>query len=154
MLFNFGKTIAEIDVDRTREYYSNHGYINDCTCMGCKNYRKYTQECSPEISEYFRSFGIDNMNFIAEIIPFDMSRSEYIKRGGLHYSGFYHVVGKILTPHDFEPNDNSIKITDNFEISICDKPDLLSENFPKPALQIDIYAFIPWIVPDENIYLC
>lgn len=154
MLFNFGKTIAEIDVEHTREYYLKHGYINDCTCTGCINYRKYTQKCIPEILEFFRSLGIDNMNFIREIIPYDMNKSEYIKCGGLHYGGFYHIVGEILNPQEFEQHDTAIKVTDNFEIFLYDKPYLVPKDFPKPILQIEIMAFIPWIIPNENTYLC
>ena len=45
MIFNFGNAIADIDVERTRKYYSTNDSVNDCDCIGCKNYRAYIDNC-------------------------------------------------------------------------------------------------------------
>lgn len=153
MKVNFGKITVEIDADSTRAYYSSYDSTNDCDCTGCVNYREYTKQCDPAIPELLRSFGIDDLNYITEIIPYGSSRVDYDKYGGMTYGGFYHVVGKPLTAQQFTREDTEMIITDKFQLSLADRAVLVPEGFPQPVLQIEIWAKIPWVISCENDYL-
>lgn len=152
MTFVFGKVTADIDADATRLFYKSGNYINDCSCAGCCNFRAYAAGFDEKIKSVLSAFGIDDPNFIAEIIPFDTSAQEYEKRGGLVYGGFYHAVGK-TGGEKFKFEETAAKLTDNFEIFLSPDISLLPEGFPRPAVQIEIFAHIPWVIPEENTYI-
>ena len=142
MLFQFGDTVVEIDAEVTRKYYKSTNFLNTCTCLGCQNFRQWTKYCPPEVLEQFEKFGIDDMNQIAEIIPFGTKKEDYKRHNGMLYGGFYHVVGKII-----EPGVNSdMKLSDTFGIYVPEYTSPALPNFPKPILQIQVCAYIPWVI--------
>lgn len=152
MRFSFGEYTVEIDVAATREYYSREISENDCECLGCKNFRKFAEECPEEIKNAFAELGIDDMKCVYEIIPYDCDRADYEKSGGNLYGGFFPVVGKVVDAEPIIPNKSTRQITDRFEFYLskhCVKPD----DFPELALQIEIYARIPWLIVEENAYV-
>ncbi len=142
MLFHFGDTAVEIDAEATRNYYISKKYVNNCSCLGCQNFRQWTKYCPPEVLEQFQAFGIDDLNWIAEIIPFGTKSEDYRRHNGMLYGGFYHVVGKII-----EPSANSDwKMSDNFGIFIPEYTSPTLPDFPKPVLQLEVCAYIPWVI--------
>lgn len=142
MLFHFGDTIAEIDTEATRNYYHTTKYINTCACLGCQNFRQWTKYCPPEVLEQFQKFGIDDMNQITEIIPFGTKMEEYKRNNGMLYGGFYHVVGKIK---EYGVNSD-LTLSSNFGIFIPEYTSPSLPDFPDPVLQIEICAYIPWVI--------
>lgn len=153
MIFNFGNAIADIDVERTRKYYSTNDSVNDCDCIGCKNYRAYIDNCDYKIKEIFSSMGIDDLKCITEIIPYDELKQDYEKLGGNLYGGFYHVCGKIIENESNNLEDTKVIITDKYEIYLVENIALVPNDFPQPVLQIEIFAHIPWVIEEENEYL-
>ncbi|MBR0485757.1 MAG: hypothetical protein IJJ69_13450 [Oscillospiraceae bacterium] len=142
MLFHFGDTVAEIDAEATRNYYLNHNFTNDCVCLGCQNFRQWIKFCPPEVREQFQTMGIDDLNWIAEIIPFGTKPEDYKIHNGMLYGGFYHVVGRII-----ENGKNSDrKLSENFGIFIPEYTSPSLPDFPEPVLQIEICAYIPWVI--------
>lgn len=152
MKFTFGEYIAEIDVAATREYYRNDSK-NNCECFGCENFRKFAEECPEEIKQTFSELGIDDMKRVLEIIPYDCDQADYEKNGGNLYGGFFPVVGKVLGDAPLIPENSTRRVTDTFEFYLSDSVSIKPDDFPEPALQIEIYARIPWLIEAENDYV-
>lgn len=153
MLFEFNQMIVDIDVEATRKYYKQAEMINDCSCSGCRNYRQNMEQCNNNIKEFFSSLGIDNMNFITEIIPLDVSRDEYDKEHCIAYTGFYHIVGRIIENKKTKHEQEWIKLDTNFAVIVHDDIDFLPDGFPKPYLQVDISVYVPWVLDEHNEYI-
>ena len=164
-----------IDSAATRDYYTKHSAHNNCSCAGCKNFRKYLESIPAEVNGFFDAVGISDMGIISEIIPYAT-----LDDGMLLYGGFYHVVGKINnasvitqeipcyeTRTDNDGNKVLIKtgtinesrsetavkkLSDGFEIMFTDAASLVADDFPEPVLQIWITAHIPWVIDEENTY--
>lgn len=165
----------KIDESATREYYTAHREHNSCTCSGCENFREYCSSLSEEVRTFFQSCGIDDMRVIREIIPFCMTDD-----GLLFYGGFYHLVGTIengqtityeIPCYVSEKDDKGktiIKRTDtrmrthtqsdriaidsSFTVFFKDELDLIPDDFPDNAIQIEIEAHLPWVIDKENTY--
>lgn len=161
-----GYTI-DVDVEKTREYYSSKECVNDCDCTGCQNYRRYTEVCDDKIRTWFQQLGIDDLKYITEIMPYNTEND-----GRVFYGGFYHVCGEILKDSHGEENtleeeklekSNGIQkhsswlpgiilAEDYFEVFFSESCLLLSPDFPRPAIQIEISARIPWLIEAVNDY--
>ena len=142
MVFQFGNTLAEIHAEATRTYYTQTHYRHHCSCLGCQNFRQWTKYCPTEIQQQFHDFGIDDMNQIIDVIPFGTKMEDYRKHDGMLYGGFYQVSGEVI----HSGNNADWKLADNFAIFI---PEYLSPtlpDFPKPVLQIEICAYLPWML--------
>ncbi len=64
------------------------------------------------------------------------------------YIGFYHLVGRIIEKaerKDYTPLD------DKRAVAFTDKNDLLSKDFPQPAIQLDFDAWIPWVLDEATL---
>ncbi len=153
MLFRFKNIIVDIDAEATRKFCREHDMINNCACDGCENYRQWAAEhCSSAIREQFRQFGIDDMRVFWELgLPYT-DRAFYARHGKLHYWGWYHVIGCIpkLT------GDASRKVikdcsqpAEDFQIFPAFRAELVSPEFPRPVLQLDIQADIPWVLKES-----
>lgn len=152
MRFVFGDYTVEVDVEKTREYYRREMPENDCECSGCRNFRKYAEVCPEEIKRAFAELGIDDINYILEIIPFDCAKEDYDRNGGNFYGGFYAVVGELIGGEPIDSQKSTRRITSGFGLFLHDsmyKPD----NFPDPAFNINIEAWIPWLIDAENEYV-
>ena len=155
MIFRFGQTLLDIDVEATRKFYSERNLVNDCSCTGCENYRHYVENCAPAIKEMFRSMGIEDLRYISEIIPYGAGREEYQKSGRILYGGFYHVKGRVIQRGSEEMETSAVKLTEHYEIypPLEEGGALVPDDFPTPVLQIEIYAQIPWLISAENDYV-
>ena len=59
MIFEFGKSKVDIDVERTRAFYeSDTAGVIDCDCDGCRNYLKFCQRMTPKLKDFFDSMGV------------------------------------------------------------------------------------------------
>ncbi len=160
LIFEINQVVVNIDVEATRNYYAQVDRINDCSCSGCVNYRQYTKERNDKIKDFFSGIGIDDMNFITEIIPLDVSSDAYEQDHCIDYMGFYHVKGEIIEDKQSSLSqqeciqDNWEKIDENFYVTIHNEIALLPDGFPTPCLQLEIFAHFPWIADEENTYVC
>lgn len=158
MIFEINQVVVDINVEATRSYYAQVDRINDCSCSGCVNYRQYTKECNNKIKDFFTGIGIDDMNFITEIIPLDVTRDVYEQDHCIDYMGFYHVKGEIIENKKSLSQQECIqdkweKIDENFYVTIHNEITLLPDGFPTPCLQVEIFAHFPWVADEENTYV-
>ena len=117
MIFDLGDTVVDIDVNATREYYTKYNPINDCNCTGCKNFRQAIMNCSDNVKETFKSFGIDDMRYITEIIPWVNVNSNDSRNGLFWYQGFFHVKGEVVKEDkNVSKGEEGIIIDNNFKI--------------------------------------
>ena len=175
MVYTIDNCTINRDSAATRAYYTEHPAHNSCTCSGCKNFREYSKMFPAEVKDFFSSVGISDMRVIAEIIPHIT-----LDDGLLFYGGFFHVVGTMTNAPEFTQEvpcyESSTdadgkrtfvktgtekrtwyetafrKLTDSFEIMFSDSTALVPDDFPRPVLQLDINAHIPWVIDEENTY--
>lgn len=157
MIFEFPKFTLDIDVEKTRTYYNTADFVSEsCSCSGCRNYEQAVDLLPEKIISFFSQFGIE-MKKIREV---------YVNRTNaddtVFYGGFYHVCGKIIkgksawvavgknTKH--WKDKMAYAVTDDFKVSFGNDCSLLDENFPLPAIQVDISADMPWVLDEQNDY--
>ncbi len=146
MLFRFENTIADIDLEKTKSYHKIIYSPDYCHCSGCKNFKHWTKRCNPAIREAFRKIGIEDMRYFSELsYPIV---TEYQNQEAILYMGMYYVVGTIVHQPEnlIQPPEVFPELPDYFQYCISDKHDLVPDDFPRPALQLDFYAYLPWIV--------
>ena len=144
MIFTFSKFILDVDVENTKRYYHTAPLISvNCSCNGCRNYEKAIDFLPQEVISFFSQFGIDMKKAVPEIYPIYAPDENTVC-----YGGWYHICGKILKGKHTE-----IAVSDNFSVTFDAQCDLLcgllDNNFPLPALQLDIDATIPWVLTEK-----
>lgn len=154
MIFELGDYRLEIDVERTRAFYRDAGFLTeDCICDGCCNYLLAADGFPQEVKEFFGRLGVD-LKKAAEIIAWcaeDEGKS-------LFYGGFYHLCGRILNCVDcWEENgamsDKIYPIAEEYAVAFTEKVHLLEEGFPVPVLQMEIFFHhVPWLLDAKNGY--
>ena len=144
MKVDIGHFKLEVDVDRTREFYKTwHPITQDCDCASCKNYIKAIEVIPENVKHFFEKLGIDMYKEAEVMIPLK------VEDGKLMYSVFYHLVGKIMS---CENPKNSVEISDGFSVWFSNGCDLIPEQFPKPVVQMFLYAKLPWLLDEECNY--
>lgn len=152
MKIQFGQFSLDIDLDKTKDFYKNMGNVSDaCSCLGCINYEKAVDTLPKEIISFFTSIGID-MKKITEVYAMTTNPDSTVL-----YGGFYHLCGAILQGEDAYVNgmwdySKAYTISKDFYISFREKCDLVEEGFPKPVIQLEIVANIPWVLEETNVY--
>ena len=74
----------------------------------------------------------------------------------LYYSIIFHVVGTIIKSVDiYKPvgdsgyqliNENFYEIDKGFKVGFTTKADLVEKDFPRPCIQLEIEAYLPWVI--------
>ena len=157
MLFEFGQYQIDVDVEKTKTFYTKANVVSDgCSCDGCRNYERAIGTLSHEIISFFDKLGVD-MKKVCEVYV-NCKNSD----GTLLYGGFCHICGVLLLGENEWVSDSasashwedgkSFPITDSFHISFQKECSLLENEFPLPALQMEISANIPWVLPEDNRY--
>lgn len=157
MVFQFGQYEVDIDVQRTKEFYSQTESVGEtCPCDGCKNFECAVDALPKSVLTFFSDLGID-MKKICRCCVYCKNED-----GSLLYGGFYHACGvarkgdsawvKVNENLAYWENTLTFSISPNFHVSVRDKADLLEEGFPMPVIQLDILANIPWMLDTENTY--
>lgn len=152
MLFDFGKFRVDVDVESTKAFYLMHGktVLEDCGCVNCRNYYEAISQVSDKVKSFFSSIGIDPQKSPEATWWYtDGNRVAY-------YSLTFHVVGTIVNAVDiYRPvGDNSFEqilenyyeIDKGFKIGFTSKSVLLEKDFPKPCIQLEIDAHLPWVI--------
>ena len=152
MIFDFGNFRLDIDVESTKDFYRKHGktVLEDCGCVNCQNYYEAISKASDKVKTFFNSIGID---------PRKSPEATwwYTNEDGIaYYSIILHVVGTIIHAADiYKPtgdnsyqliNENLCEIDKNFKVGFTSKAVLVEKDFPKPCIQLEIEAYLPWVI--------
>lgn len=128
--------LLDIDLTATLRAYSETftfaGYP-DGNSVYCENFRAVYFYLPQAMLDALYQMGADP-SMPSEII-------EYIENpdGTHYYEAWYHIVGKLIREPKSGPADIPLTITN--------RRDLLPDNFPESAIQIDIFANLPWVLP-------
>lgn len=163
MIVQFGQFKAEIDVDKTQEFYKKMECVSKgCDCAGCRNYESAIDFLPDEVTHFFYSIGID-MKKISEVYVNTTNPD-----GTVFYGGFYHLCGKLLEGKsawveqwiekdtvrvDRWEHSKTYSVSKDFYISFQEDCSLVETGFPAPVLQLEIEANIPWVLKEKNTYL-
>ena len=160
MIFEFGKYILDVDVEKTRDFYNRVEKITDgCDCAGCRNYEKWAISTDNKIKHVFYQMGAQ-IEKATEVYVNWVNKDESV-----FYGGFYHLCGKILQgcqvwdeineKHCVLNEDVFLELGDNYRVAFTEDILLIEENFPMPVIQIEILANIPWVLSEEcDYYRC
>jgi len=107
-----------------------------------------------EAKNFFYNIGVDIKK------PTEIWLNTINADGSAWYGGWYHVCGKILVgerahveiaPNTFNIDESKVfKVTEKLHIHFNEKCDLLSDSFPRPVIQLEIYrADIPWVMEEK-----
>jgi hypothetical protein len=156
MIFRFSDFVVDVDVERTRAFYSREDVpttSEKCSCAGCQNYDRAIVEAPAAVLDFLESLGIDPRK-PAEVYDVMGGLDE---DGRVWYNGFYHVCGTRLegedawvdTAKDMKHLDESKMYAPDpsFRISFEEQVHLLRKEFPTPVLQMEINAHLPWVLP-------
>jgi len=135
MIFEFSKYKLDVDADKTRAFYQRKYTPAECSCAGCRNFREAVGILPREVKSFFDNLGID-MKKMREVYTFNANDDNTVS-----YGGFTHICGKILAA-----DSEWIAITPDFKISFQEDCDLPEDVFPLPAVQLEIWADIPWVL--------
>jgi hypothetical protein len=155
-----GEYILDINVEENEKYYKNERYITEgCQCDDCENYELAVEQLSSEARVMLNQLGLD-IKKAAEVY---VNCSE---NNILFYGGFYHLCGTIIkgeSPWEIisETEKSTLSHLDEnrmfciekgFRIAFQEGCALLGENFPQPCIQMEILAYLPWVLQKENPY--
>jgi hypothetical protein len=143
MIFSYPQFTIDIDVDKTQTYYDSAPLVSEnCVCSGCRNYEMAVDSLPKPVKSFFSRLGVD-MKKICEAYVNCTNADDTV-----FYGGFYHVCGKLVSGDSTE----EFPLTDEFSVSLREECDLLDEDFPLPAIQLEISADIPWVLDEANTY--
>lgn len=135
---------VEVDIPTTRDFYASRpSWVETCGCAYCSNFVSAcnTGRLPEQLRATLESLGIDPSRDEGEIWQYNENDD------GTHsYGGFYHVVGSIVSEN---PSPEDWSAEDNIHFLFSTKLDLLSADFPHPAIQIEFAANIPWLLPES-----
>lgn len=164
MVFTLGKNIIDIDIERTKAFYSSAKIVTDgCTCIGCRNYVKAVDYFPQKVKELFTELRVD-LKKAAELCTYCAENDGK----SILYGGFYHLCGKLMSDTNVwiqvsgnkkdtqvyrQDADLMYKIDEDYAIGFSRDCSLLEENFPMPAIQMEIEFHAPWVLNEKNTYV-
>ena len=144
MIFEFGHQKVDIDVEKTRQFYLEDSLI-DCTCDGCVNFVKAVDILPETVKTFFTNLGVDLKKSTEIYVCYQNDD------GTLLYGGFCHLCGTILDGDTFwgqlaQKGNEPFLVSPHFRVYFHNDIALLERNFPKPVLQLEFDARIPWVL--------
>lgn len=143
MIFEFEKYMIDIDVEKTRDFYSRADKITDgCDCSGCRNYEKWatTSFSCTETRHILKQMGVQMEK------PVEVYVNYQNEDGSVFYGGFYHLCGRILQgcevwneiseKHKTLNEMVFVELCDGYRVAFTEEIDLLEKNIPAPLIQI------------------
>ncbi|MBD3109931.1 hypothetical protein IEO70_16450 [Bacillus sp. AGMB 02131] len=139
--------LLKVDAEKTREFYKNVKSEEVCDCIYCLNFMEASKSLDPAVLQLFRQLGI-NPEKPSHLSDIPISEDKMIR----YYIGNYHFVGTVIdgqmcTLSDW--NETNTVQMHPFKLGISNKTKFGPENFPKPMLQLDFEADIPWLLAEE-----
>lgn len=158
MIFQFGEYKIDVDVEKTRKFYSGAELISKgCQCDGCLNFERAVDRLPQKTRDFFSSLGVD-MKRICECWVYCAK-----DKNTLSYGGLCHICGTLLGGESAWKMKNSsmaywddeatYSLSSDFAVSFDDRIDMLEEDFPLPVIQLDFTADIPWVLEIRNEYI-
>lgn len=156
MIFERGVYRLNVDSERTREFYARAGGV-DCTCSGCRNYAAAVDRMPCQVRGFLEQFGIDPAK------PAETSAYHALADGRTWYHAWFHICGEILDGKEpfRQTGPKSSELKQEYLLPFGEDSDawfradcgLLDKAFPRPAMQVDITFFLPWVLGEPNDYL-
>lgn len=163
MIFRFGNTVIDADIEKTRTFYRSSRIItDDCSCEGCQNFVAGAKKLDREIMEFFQKLGIDVLK-PAEIIAWCSEDNGK----AVHYGGWYHICGQLISDTDCWTlktdskgstsqsldEEKFFSLTDNFSVGFTNTIGLKAKDFPEPVVQMEILIHhFPWVLDTANLF--
>lgn len=163
MDISFGHFRLNINTEKTRAIYKNLKRLSQaCGCSGCRNFEKAADSMPDEVKRFFDSIGIDMKK------PTEVYVNAVNSDGLLIYGGFYHLCGTLLTGESawtkilsetegtetfYWEASKTYSVSKGFDVCFQEKCYLVEDGFQSPVLQLEIYALIPWVLPEANPYI-
>ena len=155
MLIQFGCFKADVDVEKTRQFYRHAPIVSEtCSCDGCRNFEKAVQFLPAQVKDFFDSLGVD-MRKVCECYTLSENTD-----GTVLYGGFYHICGTLIEGESaWRMEGENTKLWDRKEafelapgfcISLQSDIDLPEEGFPQPIIQLEFTADIPWLIEGKR----
>ena len=142
MVFVLGPYRVDVDVENTQAFYARASAVaENCTCAGCRNYQSAVSFLPHQIRQFFDALGV-KLEKACEVYVVCKNPD-----GTLQYGGFYHIRATLLAG-----GDQAFAVADSFQVSFHEDCALLDPDFPFPALQMEIFADIPWVLSERNEY--
>ena len=143
MLFEFGRYIVDVDLEKTKEFYDSDQSVptnEACSCDRCQRFPKAILSSSNAVLDFLHCLGID-----------PTKAGEVIGSSSDDYWGWYHVVGTLIEGRLTEKrldDTNAFRpdINTKFKVWFEDDPDLMGwieDGFPSPVLEIFFNATLP-----------
>lgn len=161
MEFQFGPYTLDIDIQKTRSFYQKASALTaGCDCPGCRNFEKAAQSLPDEINRFFNALGIDGKK------PAEVYVNMVKGTGLVEYGGFYHLCGRVLSGESawvtvecnkkartavWDPS-KTYAVSNNFHVSFREDCALVEDGFPEPVLQMELEAYLPWVLEEPNPY--
>jgi hypothetical protein len=146
----------EFDKELTIQAYS--GLRGNCDCAYCRNFLIALHDLSPEFFELLQRLGIDPTQ-PTEIVYYESNND-----GSHLYGWWYHCVGRIIDGNDglhhngwlypfvggkIDGKGSFIEFVPGIQVGFNSKDELASKKFPRPIIQIEFIANLPWVLAEN-----
>lgn len=113
-----------MDIEKTKEYYSQLNYGDLCQCDDCKNYVKEIKKSYPLIDDYLSKFGIDITK------PFETAPVDFDEETIFYTMVQYVVMGTSDGFENTKINDVDIWVTESHPMTNITEPHFVIEICP------------------------
>lgn len=109
-----------------------------CDCPYCRNFLIAFQGLPSEFITILHKFGIDPAQ-PTEIVHYNDNLD-----GTHQYGWWYHLVGQIISG-----TESLVDFAQGMQIEFRNKDELAPKNFPRPIVQVEFFAQLPWFLEDK-----
>ena len=149
MVFEFGSYRVDISVEHTRRWYDTEPTVTQCcTCDGCVNYERAVELFPERVKSFFTALGADVKK------PIEVYVNNTNEDGTLFYGGWYHLCGTLLAGGEdiWQVAEGAPFGPRGFQIFFREDCHMLQESCPRPVVQMEILADVPWMLEKGNTY--
>ena len=131
----------DVDVETTRHY--NQEELEVCGCLHCENFSLMILQKHRELRLALMELGIDaaRPNHVSYFLREE--DGQYLAIGNYHFCGTL-VKGEWCTMEDW--NETNTAEVDGMQLGLSKEMELLPDNFPAPAVQVNFEIIMPWLL--------
>jgi len=139
MEIQIGTCTVQVDTAATLAYYGRFPADTfGCDCAGCRNFVKAAGCLPEELRRLLKQLGLDPAR------PVHLTPLVAAENGAMIcYDGWYHLCGTMTVPAA------TLQVP---EVTFNQNCRLLRKDFPRPAIQLDFTAVVPWVLDEPNTY--